>query len=798
MRKILLSAALGFLSISAFSQYACSDYKRSAAPAAGTPNLDYSSLSDTFDIVHTHLDFDLTALPTNLWYATATMQVIKKQPTQRFRFQLDGFTLDSASVNGTSVSVLQPSAYPFNMLDNMPTWNVGDTADVVIHYSGTAMADFTGWGGWHNSNPYFFNLGVGFGVNPHSYGRSMFPAFDNFVEHSTYSFHIVTSNGRMAYANGLRTSFSIDPNTMNITQDWVCTDPMPAYLPSVAISNYAELTDSIQKTDGTYIPSMIMARPGDTVNAKASFAHLDGIFNSFENWFGPYVWDKVGYALTTTGAMEHATSIHLPVSIADGTFQREDIIAHELAHHWWGDLITCERAEDMWINEGMAEFSSHLYAEDVYSRERYMRDVRGNQLYVLNYAHIDDDGYIALNGVDHSTTYGSHVYQKGAWIGHNLRGYLGDSLYSYTVSTLFQQHAFENFNTQTFENTLSSISGVNMADFFDDWVTVPGQVAVTIDSMKVTPNAATYTATVGISQYRGHRNTYLKSAPMKLRIYGIDGEMLETDVLVTSPTQTEVITQIPFIPAYATINEGEAYLAGSTFNHVRGAGFNIYDMDAAKGRLTVTQSTDTHDVYIAQHWAGPESVATDVKFATGRYWSIRGTWGGDFDGSFRFFYDGRNQNGALDADLLQNTEDSLVLLYRRDAGEAWTLYPDYTLNKMGSSTDQFGQITITVLQAGDYVLANAPEDIGMGENTPHQNRLKVYPNPSDGEIKIELLASDEQSSPLQLFDSAGKLVYNEKWDLQPGWNETRIRIELASGSYVLKTKAGEQNILITR
>lgn len=796
MRLLLLAGFIGLFHVSAHGQFACGDFKNVASPA-GVPNLNYASLSDTFDIHHTHLELDLYAIPANNFKAIATLDVERLMSSSSFRFQLDGFTVDSALINGQNVTVVPAGSTPFVQLTSLPSsWSVGTHANVTIYYSGAAPGDPTGWGGWHQTSPYYFNLGVGFGVNPHSYGRSLFPAFDNFVEHSTYSFDILTKSPRKAYANGVRTSLSV--NGDSIHQSWNCTDPMSAYLASVAVSNYVELEGTLTKVGGSSVPSLILARPADTVNAKASFSHLQGILTSFENWYGPYVWDKVGYALTATGAMEHVTSIHLPVSLVDGTYNGEDIIAHELAHHWWGDLLTCATAEDMWINEGLAEFSSHLYEEDVYNRERYMRTVRGNQLYVLNYARTNDGGYIALNGIDHSTTYGTHVYQKGAWIGHNLRGYLGDSSFSAAVKSVLNNYAHTNVTTAQFENYLSAASGVNLADFFSDWITTPGHVAISVDSISSTSTGSLWNVTVSLAQNRRARNTYLASAPMELNLYGANGEHYSTSVLVDQVHQIHAVNGVPFDPVYATINEGENYLAGTTFNRAEGIGFGIFNLDNAKARLTVNTATDSHYVYVAQHWAGPEQRSSIANLSRSRFWSIRGMWGSDFDAGLRLFYDGRISNGGMDDDLVSLTEDSLVLMYRFDASEEWTLYPHYTKNTMGSANDQFGQINLTKILPGDYVLANAAEDIGLDESGMNSSPLRVFPNPNRGTLRIELLADASGTTPLQIVDASGRAVYEADWKVIPGMNEKVIDLNLPMGTYVVKTKTGEQNILFTR
>jgi aminopeptidase N len=137
--------------------------------------------------------------------------------------------------------------------------------------------------------------------------------------------------------------------------------------------------------------------------------------------------------------------------LANANLNGEDIIAHELAHMWFGNAITTKTAEDMWINEGFAEFGSHLYEEKVYSRSKYVQTVQNNQALVLKQARQNDGGHLALSGVNQNQTYGTHTYQKGAMVAHNLREYLGDSLFSHAAKELIAGNTFGNYDAESFK-----------------------------------------------------------------------------------------------------------------------------------------------------------------------------------------------------------------------------------------------------------------------------------------------------------------------------------------------------------
>ncbi|MDZ7846204.1 MAG: hypothetical protein U5L96_05295 [Owenweeksia sp.] len=137
-----------------------------------------------------------------------------------------------------------------------------DTFTITVYCHGSPPGDLSGWGGWHQQNGYFFNLGVGFAANPHTYGRAWHPCFDNFVERSSYDFYVTTRAPNRPYCNGLRISETALVGDPLLTH-WQMTDPIPTYLASVAISNYVEITDTVQGLQAV-IPIQWMARGSDS------------------------------------------------------------------------------------------------------------------------------------------------------------------------------------------------------------------------------------------------------------------------------------------------------------------------------------------------------------------------------------------------------------------------------------------------------------------------------------------------------------------------------------------------------
>jgi aminopeptidase N len=172
--------------------------------------------------------------------------------------------------------------------------------------------------------------------------------------------------------------------------------------------------------------------------------------------------------------MEHATNISYPLFAINGTLDYETLMAHELSHHWWGNLVTCRTAGDMWINEGLASYCEALFMEGMYGTEAYKKYVRDNFKEVLTRAHRNDGGYYALADIPSALTYGDHVYKKGALIAHNLRGQLEDSTFFSIIQSLMESYSYDNISTSELKAYWQSLTQQDVTTFFEDWIEQPG------------------------------------------------------------------------------------------------------------------------------------------------------------------------------------------------------------------------------------------------------------------------------------------------------------------------------------
>ncbi|MBP6625229.1 MAG: M1 family metallopeptidase, partial [Chitinophagaceae bacterium] len=476
-----------------------------------------ASRSDSLDIRKTIIHFDMTDVSNQL--ISANCKIIIKSKLNNIsliQFDLEGLMVDSIKLNGNlnSFSHLSPNL----QIPLTNPLNIGDSAEIDVYYHGTPIVDAT-WGGFYFSGNYAFQMGVGFNAQPHSFGRTWHPCFDNIVERSPYEFFITTTADKLGICNGIL----IDSSTININQKlwhWKLEEEIPSYLASVACCNYLLVQQNLTGLNGS-MKAEIACEPADSLKVAGSFGHLQDSYSMLEENFGPYSWPKVGYTLVpfNAGAMEHATNIHIGRGFVDGTLNNETLIAHELSHHWWGDLVTCSTAGDMWLNEGFASYCESLHQEYTYGSQAYITHSRNNHFDVLSNAHIRDQGYRAIANMDSNYTYGSTVYNKGADAIHTLRTYLGDSLFFNGTKAFLQANKFKAISSIDLRDFLSTWTGKNLNNYFDNWIFQPGFTNFCIDSTQVTPNGSQFNIKVFLRQRKHHSSNYYNGVPLELGFY---------------------------------------------------------------------------------------------------------------------------------------------------------------------------------------------------------------------------------------------------------------------------------------
>ena len=725
--------------------------------------------SDTFNILTYTINLEIGNTTFKQIAGNTQIRFAPKLNNRTFiRFDLLKLTIDSIKENATLLT------YAYNdtilKVNFTAPKNTTDTSIFTIYYHGLPQGDPSGWGGFyfdnHGGNQYAYNLGVGFGAKPHNYGRVWFPCFDNFVERSKYVFNITCDSTRRAYCNGQLTSDVV--TAAKRTRQWVLNDEIPTYLASVSVARYRQVNWTINALNGIK-PITLVGVAADTTAMKNGFVNLKNCIHGFENYYGPYVWNRFGYALVpfNSGAMEHATNIAYPRAVIGSLTYEAELMAHELAHHWWGDLITCETQEDMWINEGMATFSAYMFTEWQYGKTSYLNSVKTEHDELLHFLHKKDGGFRAVSGIPHSTTYGDHVYKKGADIAHTLRGYMGDIPFFNGAKYVMQQKAFKSINSNEFRDLLQTSSGQNLTDFFTNWVFNGGWSHFAIDSIKYTQISPTsYDAVIALKQKTYGTTVLHNSVPLEVKFFKNDWSFAVKTVTMSGATGSFTVN-LPFNPVYSALNY-DSKIGDATSHEVKTVK-NIGNLNWNLGKVSMiiqNKGLDSSLIRVVHNYVKPDPFKNNPsnhKLSNQHFWKVEGILSPGFVSKIRFNYDGNKSIGGtfsyLDTLLTIVNGDSLRLFYRANAADDWKVIKN--MNKFVSGT-RTGFIEIDTLKLGEYAFGNSTDtsSVGILEHAKNAVDVKVYPNPAKHKCTVEFKDELKKEYTLTVFDIEGKMLLN--------------------------------------
>lgn len=743
--------------------------------------------SDTIDIKHTIINIRVNQNTKSIEGFAELRLKSKKNNVSFILFDLLKLNIDSVTVNGQATTYSYDSlTLRVNLLQNL---NTADSATVRVYYYGNPKSDAS-WGGFYFSGQYAYNMGVGFTSIPHNFGRCWFPCFDNFVERCTFSIICTTTTDHSVAANGLLLSVIDNGNGIH-TYSWQMNHSIPSYLACIAINSYVEVSSTFNGINEP-IPVSLYCLAADTTKLKNSFVHLEDAFHFFESRFGAYSWSKVGYVLVpfAAGAMEHSTMISYPVFAVDGTTSSEDVMVHELSHQWFGDLVTCETAQDMWLNEGWADYCSRLFKQHYYGEAAFLTDYLANHEQVIRMCRYTDGGLYAVANVPDNKTYGVTSYSRGAEVAHTLRGYMGDSLFFSCMKSYLNSHKYQSSNSNILRDYLTQCSGINLSDFFSDWVFNPGFATFSIDSFYILNSGLNYLTQVFIRQKLNSSNHYFNQVPLEITVINNQWQREVHKVLMSGPCASFILNS-NIEPALLILDEGNKISDAS--NGETKVISQVGNINFSYGRmnLQVSSLTDSALVRIDHYYAAPDRIKPTIKnlhISDYRYWKVSGLNIEGLQAKATIQYNGTTSatSGYLDHTLITNSEDSLVLMYRPTSRHPWKIDEDVVFNR-GSLSDKKGSVTINHFKAGEYALAifqadkadnyqDSPDSCAVFTKVKSiesvSQALTLIPSIANSTLTIKTITSTKAT--LSIINAEGIVV--RTLPIQPGISEQQIDV----------------------
>lgn len=746
--------------------------------------------SDSIDVLNYAIELDLTAFNQQVIWASCEVTFTAKEDGLDFLpLDLLALTVDSVT-HGPDLLTFDYDDLLLNV--HLPhSVDIGDTMEVIVHYHGTPTTDGS-WGGFDFVNGYAYNLGIGLTSNPYNFGRSWHPCFDNFVERATYDISIVTNDGRTGFAIG---EFLGEEDLGNgeLLRQYRMDLPLPTYLVGVAASNYEAVHDMHAGQYGEY-PILLVGKPNVQADMIDHFKNLPQAIDALEHWFGPYRWGQVGYVMTTQGAMEHASLIAYPDFILDGgqSFAGDRLMAHELGHHWWGNITTMECPDNMWIKEGNAEYSAHLFTEYAFGKEAFLEQVKNNHNRVLGQVHYADNGFFTLSGIPFEQTYSDHTYYKGASLMHNLRAYLGDDLFRSGMTSVLDTYEYEAVDAQTMEAHLTSTTGVDMSHFFNAWMYQPGFATYILDSVQLTPSGAEWEAKLFIRQGLREANMYHTEVPLEVTFFDENWEPYHTKTMVSGPLSEATVT-VPFEPVFQLLNDQQFLNLARTqtrFKAYEPDGYTVSDVSLISG-LEIWQMPegDSALVSIVHHWTAPDA-PSGAELSKTHYWSFQGDIPAGTLAKTIFPVDG-GSDFDLDFELLEAGEENFILAWRPNSATEWGEYPWYKKIAFGGSS---GFVRVDTMLPGDYAFAQGPLPLAtsVDDFKPVDLLVKIFPNPTAHTLSVQGILPQATNVELTVSDLTGRKIMTRPVPLAQRDFSENIDVRLMPpGIYWLEVKSAD-------
>ena len=411
----------------------------------------------------------------------ATIDLVATQDLDRFNLDLRGMTVQSVTVDGKPAAGIAPPAQGATV-EGAASWHVqddlarvweltiqprpkikaGQSVEVVIAYGGSTTRPLDIEGalyGWVTTRD-----GAMVVSEPEG-SMTWYPVSDHPTDKATYSFAITVPEGKVAVANGLPSA----PVTAGgwTTWYWDAPDQQASYLTTASVGDF-DLRPPYTSTSGVPIIDAVDTKltTNRLATTNASLALQPAMIDFFESRFGAYPFVAYGSIVdddTVFYALETQTRPVYSRQAGEGT------VAHELAHQWFGNTVSPERWQDIWLNEGWATYASWMWDEQSgrdTTQESY------NAWYDENAA---DDEYWQLSIADPGPLglFQGPVYDRGAGTLHALRLEIGDEAFFAGAQLWLERYDDGAATSEEFQAVYEEVSGEDLDAFFQIWLRDP-------------------------------------------------------------------------------------------------------------------------------------------------------------------------------------------------------------------------------------------------------------------------------------------------------------------------------------
>ncbi|MBP8302619.1 MAG: HEAT repeat domain-containing protein [Phycisphaerae bacterium] len=339
----------------------------------------------------------------------------------------------------------------------------------------------------------------------------------------------VVSNGRLL-------GEATDPNTGLKAVHWLQEKPHVNYLIALVAGRFKRIESRHKE-----VPLAFYTPASQIDLAARSFQGTEDMIGFFEQETGtPYPWDKYDQVAVedfVAGGMEN-TSLTILTTNTLFTPETEDLdtstmlVAHELAHQWFGDYVTCKDWAHVWLNEGFATYYENLYQGHRFGQAHFLYGMVQDSRWILANSESTRPVF-DRNYESEGELFDYRAYQKGGWVVHMLRARLGDGVFRRCVQTYLQRYGLGTVTTEDLRAVAEEVSGQSLDRFFDQWIFRGG-----LPRLKVAYSWSDKTrlARISVQQTQAQDGTGVFHLPTQVR-FVVAGERIDRDLTIEQAKQ---------------------------------------------------------------------------------------------------------------------------------------------------------------------------------------------------------------------------------------------------------------------
>ena len=420
--------------------------------------------NEAIDILHYRFQLELND-STNVIAGQASITILFKKSISEFELDLTnknsqgmGMKIDQILLNGSSLKFIHLNDRIKITLPAVP--EPGKHLQITIYYGGVPQDGLI-----ISKNK--FGDRTFFGDNWPNRAHHWLPSVDHPSDKATCEFIVIAPEHYRVIGNGKKVEESTWIKNQKLTR-WEETVAIPTKVMVMGAARFA--IEEAGKVDDIVVESWVF--PQDRDSGFSDYRIALKILDFFNHHIGPYPFEKLANVQSKTlfGGMENASCIFYSENSVDGMNDHEGLIAHEIAHQWFGDAATENDWHHVWLSEGFATYFSHLYLEAAFGHDRMVEEMLEDRRLVIDYNKKNPGPVIDTTVLELMKLLNPYSYQKGGWVLHMLRHELGDTVFWKGVQTYYRTYRNSNALTADFQLVLKEVSKKDLTLFFDQWL----------------------------------------------------------------------------------------------------------------------------------------------------------------------------------------------------------------------------------------------------------------------------------------------------------------------------------------